>query len=275
MQKRLPCLRGVEISTAHGCRSPSQYCIRGNLLAFPSACCYRGSPPILKQCVPLGPSQTGCYHSDVIQPPQPGLPRDLRTVFLDRDGILNQKMPEDHYVTRWDEFHVLPGVAAALRRLNNAGLRVVVVTNQRGIARGLYTIADVEAIHQAFQQTLASEGARIDAFFICPHDRNQCNCRKPLPGLFQQAVARFPSITPATSVMIGDSLSDIEFGNRLGMATIFITGVPDPRNDQRRKSENSRAAALADWQFPSFEKAVDALLTHKVPAGSQPTLKTE
>jgi len=137
------------------------------------------------------------------------IPRDLHTIFLDRDGILNEKMPEGEYVARWSDFRVLPGVPAALRRLNNSGLRVIVVTNQRGVALGLYTLADVEAIHAAFQQALAAAGARIDAFFICPHDKNQCNCRKPLPGLFEQAVVRFPAITPATSVMIGDSLTDV------------------------------------------------------------------
>jgi D-glycero-D-manno-heptose 1,7-bisphosphate phosphatase len=82
----------------------------------------------------------------------------LRTVFLDRDGILNEKMPEGQYVTRWEEFRVLPGVPEALRRLNEAGLRVVVVSNQRGIAKGLYTAADLEAIHAKFQQLLERDG---------------------------------------------------------------------------------------------------------------------
>ena len=185
----------------------------------------------------------------------PSIARNLRTVFLDRDGILNEKMPEGQYVTRGEDFHVLPGVPEALRRLNEAGMRVVVVSNQRGIARGLYTIADVEVMHTAIQRRLDSVGARIDAFFICPHDKGQCNCRKPLPGLFEQAVARFPQIAAATSVMIGDSLSDIEFGRRLGMRTIFIGGNP-----QQRKSGDEEAARLADLRFNSLLEAVDALL---------------
>ena len=183
------------------------------------------------------------------------IPRDLNTVFLDRDGILNKKMPEGQYVTRWEEFHVLPGVPEALRRLNEAGMRVIVVSNQRGIALGLYTAADVEAIHADFQRQLNGAGARIDAFFICPHDKGQCNCRKPLPGLFEQAVATFPDITAATSVIIGDSLSDIEFGHRLGMATVFIEGDP-----QRRRSGAEEAAKMADLRFASLPAAVDALL---------------
>jgi D-glycero-D-manno-heptose 1,7-bisphosphate phosphatase len=183
------------------------------------------------------------------------IPRDLRTVFLDRDGILNEKMPEGEYVTRWEDFHVLAGVPQALRRLNEEGLRVVVVTNQRGIARGLYTLADVEGIHAKFQQQLHSAGAHIDAMFICPHDKDKCNCRKPLPGLFDQAVAQFPSITPATSVMIGDSLSDVEFARRLGMAAIFIQGGPN-----QRESGSAKASQLANLRFDSLPAAVDALL---------------
>jgi D-glycero-D-manno-heptose 1,7-bisphosphate phosphatase len=164
-------------------------------------------------------------------------------------------MPEGQYVTHWEEFRVLPGVPQALHRLNEAGLRVVVVTNQRGVARGLYTLADVETIHAAFQQQLRAEGARIDAFFVCPHDKNECNCRKPLPGLFEQAVVQLPSITPATSVMIGDSLSDIEFAHGLGMMSIFIEGDSDGR-----ESHADEARRLADMRFGSLLEAVDALL---------------
>jgi len=177
----------------------------------------------------------------------------LRTVFLDRDGILNEKMPEHRYVTRWEEFRVLPGVPEALRRLNEAGLRVVVVSNQRGIAKGLYTAAELEAIHAQFQRLLEREGARIDAFFICPHEADECNCRKPLPGLFEQAVAWFPEISAARSVMIGDSPSDIEFGRRLGMKTILIDA-------QHRAEGAEEVATLADLRFGSLPEAVDALL---------------
>jgi len=191
----------------------------------------------------------------VFKPECQAIPRHLRTVFLDRDGILNEKMPEGRYVARWEDFRVLPGVPQALRRLNDAGLRVVVVTNQRGIARGLYTMADVLDIHARFARQLQSSAARIDAFFICPHDDGQCDCRKPLPGLFTQAVAQFPDITAATSVMIGDSLSDIEFARRLGMAAILIAGGAN-----QRESGSGKAALHAGLRFQSLPEAVDALL---------------
>ena len=176
-------------------------------------------------------------------------------MFLDRDGVLNEKMPEGRYVTSVGEFHVLPGVPEAIARLNHAGMRVLVVSNQRGIALGLYTAAVVHAIHESFQRQLAAHGAHIDAFFLCPHDQHACNCRKPLPGLFEQAVACFPEISAATSVMVGDSLVDMEFGCNLGMATILIEGAPE-----RQKPGNSAAADLADLQFSSLADAVGALL---------------
>jgi D-glycero-D-manno-heptose 1,7-bisphosphate phosphatase len=180
---------------------------------------------------------------------------NLTTVFLDRDGVLNEKMPEDHYVASPADFHLLPGVTEAIGRLNQAGLRVVVVSNQRGIALGLYTTADVNAIHSTLQEQLANHGAHVDRFYFCPHDKEQCNCRKPLPGLFEQAVADSTEITSEHSVMIGDSLSDIEFGIRLGMLTVFIEG-----DSEIQKPGAETARELADLRFSSLAQAVDHLL---------------
>ena len=179
----------------------------------------------------------------------------LRTIFLDRDGVLNQKPSEGEYVANWSQFHLLPGVPEAIARLNRAGRRAVVVSNQRGIGLGLYTAAAVDAIHAQLQQELAAHGAHIDAFYFCPHDKNDCDCRKPGPGLYQQALANFPDITPASSLMVGDSLSDIEFGHRLGMRTIFIEG-----NTARQKPSADRARALAGQSFNSLAEAVAFLL---------------
>jgi len=183
-------------------------------------------------------------------------PRALRAIFLDRDGVLNRKLPEGRYVTSTAEFHPLPGVPQAIARLNRAGLRVLVVSNQRGIALGLYTADEVNKIHAAFQSELAAHGARIDAFYFCPHDKTGCDCRKPLAGLFHQARAEFPDIAAESSAMIGDSWSDIEFGRRLGMFTVFIDGDP-----LLQKPGAETARHTADLRFPSLPEAVDALLT--------------
>jgi D-glycero-D-manno-heptose 1,7-bisphosphate phosphatase len=196
-----------------------------------------------------------CYHNGVPDPQKSSAMRELHTVFLDRDGVINEKMPEGRYVGSWSDFRLLPGVAEAIARLNRAGLRVVVVTNQRGAALGFYTVADVEAIHASLQASLETRGARIDGFFFCPHDKGQCTCRKPLGGLFDQAVAQFPEITAQASVMIGDSLSDIEFGRRLGMLTVFIEG-----DLERRKAGGEKASEMADMRADSLIDAVKMLL---------------
>lgn len=181
--------------------------------------------------------------------------RDLRTVFLDRDGVVNEKMPEGQYVTSWDEFRLLPCVAESIAELNQAGLRVIVVSNQRGIARGLYSAADVDAIHARLRSLLQASGAKIDGFYYCPHDKGQCNCRKPMRGLFDQAVADFPEIVAASCAMVGDSLSDIEFGKRLGMLTVFVEG-----DLERRKAGGEVAAEMADLRVGSLAEAVGVLL---------------
>jgi D-glycero-D-manno-heptose 1,7-bisphosphate phosphatase len=183
-------------------------------------------------------------------------PELVQTVFLDRDGVVNEKMPEGRYVTCWSEFQVLPGVVEAIRLLNAARLRVVVISNQRGVALGLYTEEDVRAVHAEFQRMLKAFGAHVDGFYFCPHDKGQCNCRKPLPGLFEQAVADFPGITGPQSVMIGDSLSDIDFGRRLHMNTVFITGDPE-----RRKPGGEEAMEMAELHFSSLYEAVKDLLS--------------
>ena len=188
--------------------------------------------------------------------PQPNTPKTgLQTVFLDRDGVINRKLPEGQYVTSWQHFHLLPGVPQAIARLNQAGLRVIVVTNQRGIALGLYTAKDVETIHAQLNQLLALSGAHIDAFYFCPHDKRECNCRKPLPGLFEQAQKDSPEIQPETSLIIGDSLSDIEFGRNIGMKTIFIEG-----NRDHRKPGGDKAREIADETYVSLPEAVNRLL---------------
>ena len=167
-------------------------------------------------------------------------PERIRTVFLDRDGVLNRKAPEGEYVSHWDVFHPLPGIEQAVHLLNEAKLPVYVVSNQRGVALGLYTCVDVDRLHARLSEELRQHGAHVDGFFYCPHDKGVCNCRKPRPGLFEQARALHPEIDFATSVMVGDSLSDMEAGARLGMQTIFIEGEAER---QKHGAEQARAMA--------------------------------
>jgi D-glycero-D-manno-heptose 1,7-bisphosphate phosphatase len=178
----------------------------------------------------------------------------IRCVFLDRDGVLNRKAAEGSYIGRWSDFHILPGVEAAIAALNRGGRRVIVVSNQRGVALGLYTPADVEELHAHLQQHLAAHGARIDAFYYCPHDLEECDCRKPKTGLFRQAFRDFPEDSPENSLVVGDSLSDIEAARKLGMPSIFIEGDADTR-----KSGADRASEYADAVTGSLAEAVALL----------------
>jgi D-glycero-D-manno-heptose 1,7-bisphosphate phosphatase len=186
----------------------------------------------------------------------------VRYVFLDRDGVLNRKLPEGAYVSDWAQFQWLPGAIEAIARMNRAGLTVIVVSNQRGIALGRLSVEQLELMHGQLRSDLARQGARLDAIYYCPHDHGECNCRKPNIGLFEQAAKDFPEVDANNSVVIGDSLSDIQAGRRLGMKTIFIEGEPD-----RQKAGAQAAASLADEVAASLLQAVEKHLGLSAPRG--------
>lgn len=176
---------------------------------------------------------------------------DIEYVFLDRDGVINRNPPEGGFVTSWKQFVLLPGVVEAIAVLRQSGRKVMVVTNQRGVALGLFSEPELRQLHDRLQTYLGSQGTALDAVYCCIHDEGQCACRKPLPGLFEQAFRDFPGANADNSVVIGDSLSDIEAGTRLGMRTIFIA-------DASRSSvpNADRAIALASACATSLLDAV-------------------
>ena len=147
-----------------------------------------------------------------------------KAVFLDRDGLINIKAPEHDYIKNWCEFCFLPGVAQAIKLLNDSGYLVVIVTNQRGVARGAMTLEDVESIHAKMCSYLRSCGAKIDAIYVCPHEAGTCNCRKPQTGMLVKAENDF-GIDKEKSWMIGDSDSDIECAKRFGIAAVKSTDL--------------------------------------------------
>ncbi len=145
-----------------------------------------------------------------------------RAAFLDRDGVINHKVAEPGYVTRWEQMQIIPGVAEAIWLLNRAGFRVILVTNQRCVAKGQLRIQDLEANHEKLRAALAMSGAIVDAFYYCPHDISPpCSCRKPAPGMLLQA-ARDHDIDLKSSWMIGDSASDIVVGRKVGCKTAHV-----------------------------------------------------
>ena len=180
---------------------------------------------------------------------------DIEYVFLDRDGVLNRQPPDGRFVTCPEELELLPGVEDAVAALNRSGRKVIVVTNQRGIALGLYSHHDLARMHAKLRERLAARGAHLDGIYVCPHDEGQCNCRKPLTGLFEQAFLDFPAARPENSLMAGDSLSDIEAGLHLGMRTVFIAG-----DVETGSAEADRARTLAQLSVVSLPELVRVYL---------------
>jgi D-glycero-D-manno-heptose 1,7-bisphosphate phosphatase len=165
-----------------------------------------------------------------------------KAVFLDRDGVINRKPLEGEYVTRWEEMEILPEVAGAVVQLNQADFKVIVVTNQRCIAKGLVTDAEVEAIHQRMCRALANVGATIDAVYYCPHEKQPpCTCRKPAPGMLLLA-AREHGIDLAESWMIGDSDIDIAAGRSAGCKTALLVGT----NEKNAVNADLSSTSLLD-----------------------------
>ncbi|GIV21530.1 MAG: histidinol phosphate phosphatase [Armatimonadota bacterium] len=141
-------------------------------------------------------------------------------VFLDRDGVINVDPVE--FVTRPEELHLLPTSAQAIARFNEAGVPIIVCSNQSGVAKGLYTLQTLEQISERLQQMLRDYGAHIDAFYYCPHDdADGCECRKPKPGLLLRA-AQEHAIALERSVFVGDSWRDVVAGRAAGVKTVLV-----------------------------------------------------
>lgn len=169
--------------------------------------------------------------------------KQAKVIFLDRDGTMNEEV---HYLHKPEDLKLLPGVGQAVRRFNEAGYQVVVVTNQAGVARGYYTEQDVIELHAYLNRMLKEEGAHVDAFYYCPHHpehgigpyKTECRCRKPGIGMFEQAEQAFKDgINKEESYMIGDKLLDVEAGHRYGVRSVLVgTGYGGKiREDQSAK----------------------------------------
>ena len=176
-------------------------------------------------------------------------------MFLDRDGVINEKAPEGDYVSDWDKFRFLPMAPEAIAELNRSGRTVIVITNQRGIALGRYTQEALADIHQRMSAELAAKAARVDAIYVCPHDKGECECRKPKTGLFRQAFADFPAANSTNSVMIGDSLGDMQAAERCAMRRIFVRGP-----EATQKPGAAEAERMADDSCDSLWQAVQQIV---------------
>ena len=183
-----------------------------------------------------------------------------RAVFLDRDGVINV----DHgYVSSWDQFEFLPGVPAALWQLQSAGYVLVVVSNQSGIGRGLYSEADLAALnHRLHRYLLDKRGVEIAQFYHCPHHptealpqwRQTCHCRKPAPGMIEQACAEL-HIDPSNSLMVGDKVSDMEAGQAAGVGRLFrVASVATAQTAS--SSDNAKGGVVLVEGLPDVARIV-------------------
>lgn len=154
------------------------------------------------------------FGPEVLAPAGEAAPFDI--ALLDRDDTLNVRVPGG-YVTRPEELVMLPGAAEGVARLTRAGCRTVLVTNQRGVSRGLMSRADLLAVHARLDRELVTAGARLDGVAVCPHEEGTCDCRKPRDGLFREVLARAPWASAQRCVMIGDSPADLTPARALGM----------------------------------------------------------
>ena len=176
----------------------------------------------------------------------------MKLVILDRDGVINYDSV--HYIKSPAEWKPLPGSLEAIARLNQAGYRVVVATNQSGVGRGLFDMDTLNAIHEKMHRAVQAVGGRIDAIFYCPHapDAN-CDCRKPRPGMFERIAACF-NIDLARVHAIGDTLRDVEAAVAAGARPMLV------RTGKGTKTEAEGNLPVGTTIYDNLAAAVDALL---------------
>jgi len=189
-------------------------------------------------------------------------------VFLDRDGTV---VREVNYLTAIEQVEILPGVAHALRLLRGHGFKLVIVTNQSVVARGLLSEADLQKIHAEIINRLSHEGAALDGIYYCPHHptegiceyRMVCDCRKPKTGLIKRAAMDF-QLDPALSYVVGDQLTDIELANAVGATGILVGRDDAPGHDAESRNFPVTAdlASAAAWiveRFRESERGAESL----------------
>jgi len=175
------------------------------------------------------------------------------TLFLDRDGVINTRILGG-YVQKWEQFEFLPGVPEAFKKLSQVFSRIIVVSNQQGIGKGLMTEKELDTLHRKMISEIESQGGRIDRIYHSPHLEEEGSVnRKPNVGMALKARKDFPGLNFKRSVMVGDSISDMIFGKRLNMVNIFIS------QDMNQVRKNP---SCIDFVFPdltSFAEAVPGM----------------
>ena len=148
---------------------------------------------------------------------------DFDTLFLDRDGVINLKL-EGRYVREFSEFKFIEGALHAIKKLSSIFKRIIIVTNQQGIGKGIMSESDLKKLHNNMVECIKNSGGKIHDIYYCPHlEELNCSCRKPKPGMIQQALIDNPKINVSYYYLVGDSDTDIEAGRRMNLKTIKVT----------------------------------------------------
>ena len=172
------------------------------------------------------------------------------TLFLDRDGVINEEPVIDEYILRWEDFHFAPGVLDAIKTFNGIFGTIVIATNQRCVGKGLLTIDGLHFIHDNMMKGITASGGRIDKIYFAPDRNTDAPNRKPRIGMALQAKADFPQIDFTKSIMVGNRVTDMEFGHNAGMYSVFVattdpqTPFPHPSVDLRYNNLPEFAMAL-------------------------------
>lgn len=172
-------------------------------------------------------------------------------IFLDRDGVINKRLP-GQYIKSYEQFEFMPGVLDAFPKLSAKTSKIIIVTNQQGVGKELMTYEELEMLHQSMQEEIEQKGGRVDAIFSCTElDDEKNNCRKPSPAMGLWAKMKFPEIDFTKSLMVGDSASDIQFGKALGMRTVWMEG--------KQEDEDALTKLKPDFRFKKFSKILNLL----------------
>lgn len=183
----------------------------------------------------------------------------VRVVFLDRDGVINRYPGDSEYVKSWSEFHFLPKVKSTLKRLNNNGFKIFIVSNQAGVSKGIYSQENLNLITKNMLKELSKYKVDISGVYYCVHrPEDNCSCRKPKTGLIEMAIAKLKDegleVQLKNSYFIGDTIRDIETGKLVGLKTILIfSGKEKPKNKNNWR-------VLPDFTAQNLSEAVDLIL---------------
>jgi histidinol-phosphate phosphatase family protein len=179
-------------------------------------------------------------------------------IVIDRDGVINKKSRKHTYINSWNKFEFLPRVKEALKLLNLSYLRIVVITNQPGISKGLFSFEDLESIHKKMCKEINLSGGRIDKIYFCPHkEEDRCDCRKPKPKMILDAIKNF-NLSPEKTIYLGDFFKDYETAKNAGVKFIFINSKSD---EQEETMEEFNKHNISPISFPSLFKATKFLIS--------------